>query len=91
MSPREKFYWLVGGIVCILVLASLIGWIPLSWPAQAIDGVLPDYYRWCGGTLQLATNTPQMYVCSAAVGVRARPMLDSKPDAMQLRTLTGWR
>jgi phosphatidate cytidylyltransferase len=27
MNSHEKFYWLVGGIVCILVLASLIGWI----------------------------------------------------------------
>lgn len=27
MSPREKFYWLVGGMVCILAIASLIGWI----------------------------------------------------------------
>ena len=27
MNPREKFYWLVGGILCILVIASLIGWV----------------------------------------------------------------
>jgi phosphatidate cytidylyltransferase len=26
MSPKEKFYWLVGGMLCILVVASLIGW-----------------------------------------------------------------
>lgn len=26
MSPQEKFYWLIGGIVALLVLASLIGW-----------------------------------------------------------------
>jgi phosphatidate cytidylyltransferase len=27
MSPREKFYWLVGGMVCVLVVASVIGWV----------------------------------------------------------------
>jgi phosphatidate cytidylyltransferase len=27
MNSHEKFYWLVGGIVCILVLASVVGWI----------------------------------------------------------------
>lgn len=26
MSPQEKFYWLIGGIVCLLALASVIGW-----------------------------------------------------------------
>ncbi len=25
MNPREKFYWLVGGIVCLLLVASFIG------------------------------------------------------------------
>lgn len=25
MNPREKFYWLIGGIVCLLMLASIIG------------------------------------------------------------------
>lgn len=25
MSPREKFYWLIGGIVCLLAIASIIG------------------------------------------------------------------
>jgi phosphatidate cytidylyltransferase len=27
MNPREKFYWLVGGIVCLLAIASFTGWI----------------------------------------------------------------
>jgi phosphatidate cytidylyltransferase len=27
MSPQEKFYWLIGGIACLLVVASLIGLI----------------------------------------------------------------
>ena len=27
MNPHEKFYWLVGGILCILVIASLTGWV----------------------------------------------------------------
>lgn len=26
MNPQEKFYWLVGGIVALLLVASLIGW-----------------------------------------------------------------
>lgn len=26
MNPQEKFYWLIGGIVALLVVASLIGW-----------------------------------------------------------------
>lgn len=26
MSPQQKFYWLIGGIVTLLVVASLIGW-----------------------------------------------------------------
>lgn len=26
MNPQEKFYWLVGGMLCILVIASLTGW-----------------------------------------------------------------
>lgn len=60
-----------GVVLVVCVVASLVGWIPLSWPAQWIDRLLPDYYVWCGGTLGFATNTPQMYVCSAAVGVLA--------------------
>ncbi len=27
MNPQEKFYWLIGGIVCLLIVASLIGWV----------------------------------------------------------------
>lgn len=27
MNPQEKFNWLIGGIVCLLAVASLIGWI----------------------------------------------------------------
>ncbi len=27
MNPQEKFYWLIGGIVCLLLIASLIGWV----------------------------------------------------------------
>jgi phosphatidate cytidylyltransferase len=27
MSPQQKFYWLIGGIVALLVIASLIGWV----------------------------------------------------------------
>lgn len=27
MNPGEKFYWLVGGVVCLLAIASLIGWV----------------------------------------------------------------
>lgn len=53
-------------IVCAVV--SLIGWIPLSWPAQFIDGLLPDYYNWCG---QFETGSIPMYGCSALVGALA--------------------
>lgn len=58
-------------VLVVCAFASLAGWIPLSWPAQAINGVLPDYYGLCGGQLRLTVNSPQMYVCSAAVGVLA--------------------
>jgi hypothetical protein len=47
-------------------LASLIGWIPLAWPSQFIDGVLP--------TVRCTTfqpGSPPMYGCSAAVGFLA--------------------
>lgn len=27
MNTQEKFYWLIGGIVCLLIVASLIGWV----------------------------------------------------------------
>ena len=27
MNSDEKFYWLVGGMLCILVIASLVGWV----------------------------------------------------------------
>lgn len=27
MNPQQKFNWLIGGIVCLLAVASLIGWI----------------------------------------------------------------
>jgi phosphatidate cytidylyltransferase len=27
MTPQDKFKWLIGGIVCLLAVASLIGWI----------------------------------------------------------------
>lgn len=27
MNPQEKFNWLIGGIVCLLAVASLIGWM----------------------------------------------------------------
>jgi phosphatidate cytidylyltransferase len=27
MNSNEKFYWLVGGMLCILVIASLVGWV----------------------------------------------------------------
>jgi len=27
MTPREKFYWLIGGVVAVLVVASIAGWI----------------------------------------------------------------
>ncbi len=27
MNPQQKFYWLIGGIVTLLVVASLIGWV----------------------------------------------------------------
>ncbi len=27
MNPGDKFYWLVGGMLCLLVIASLIGWV----------------------------------------------------------------
>ena len=60
-----------GVVLVVCAVASLIGWIPLSWPAQAIDRLLPNYYTWCGGTLGFATGSPQMYVCSAAVGLLA--------------------
>jgi phosphatidate cytidylyltransferase len=27
MSPQDKFYWLIGGIAALLIVASIIGWI----------------------------------------------------------------
>ena len=27
MSPRDKFLWLIGGIVALLLVASLAGWV----------------------------------------------------------------
>ncbi|MGB7596224.1 MAG: phosphatidate cytidylyltransferase [Gallionella sp.] len=52
MNPREKFYWLVGGIFCILAIASLIGWV-LRRRARSegaiavIDNLKARVNAWC--------------------------------------------
>jgi len=50
-------------VLVVSALASLIGWIPLAWPSQFVDGVLPKVR--CTG---FQPGSPPMYGCSAAVG-----------------------
>jgi phosphatidate cytidylyltransferase len=51
MSPREKFYWLIGGIACVLVIASIIGRVLLRRAGSAaslavIDNLNARVHAW---------------------------------------------
>ena len=53
-------------VLIVSALASLIGWIPLAWPSQFVDGLLPKMH--CTG---FQPGSPPMYGCSAIVGFLA--------------------
>jgi hypothetical protein len=53
-------------VLVVSALTSVIAWIPLAWPSQFVDGVLPKVR--CTG---FQPGSPPMYGCSAAVGFLA--------------------